>query len=68
MLDDKQISFNAEKEIQSLIPNTQSGEEIIIELFLTLSKDRQKAVLSELWSEFKPERYTYERNFNNLPY
>lgn len=68
MTSQNRLRFDAEKELHNSVPDVEDAECEIMNLFLKLSKDRQKSILSELWNEIKPERPKGYRNFDNLPY
>lgn len=67
MLDDSKMMKDLEDNYQEEMEGLRFEEDIIM-LFKKLQKHRQKAILSELWSEFKPEKQTPKKRFYNLPY
>lgn len=43
-------------------------EHEIIQLFLLLPRERQKAILAELWSEYRPYKPENKTRYSHLPY
>lgn len=68
MLDEEITFYHAEEERLKDQMAKQDMESEIINLFKELPKHRQKAILTELWSEIKPVKTFNNDMFKNLPF
>lgn len=68
MLNADGLFFDPEPEIKPKKKGYVSVEEEIIDMFLKLPKDRQRALLAELWSEFKPKQSEVKVRYSHIPF